>query len=382
MKEQLKIAVLAPYRIYPALSGGQRCTALLYKYLSESLPVMMLSVDSNSAPEKSNVVLKKIMGNSFLRYANPFLFFRALRFIKANACTHLVLEHPYFGWLGWMLRRSCNVQLVVHSHNIEGLRFRSMGKWWWRILRSYERWTHQQADINFFITQEDLDHARSDFKLEKENCHVITYGTDLQKIPQKEQRISARKQIAATHRITKNETIILFNGVLDYRPNLDAVDTILKKINPVLDARNDFDYRIIICGKNLPDSYDELKAYHEKNIIYPGFVEDISLYFLAADIFINPVKDGGGIKTKLVEALGFNVPAISTESGAAGVPLSITGNSLTVLADDNDAAFCDAIFKGRSVATNIPDAFFGHFYWGNIARKAGEILEHSLTNRR
>ncbi len=35
--------------------------------------------------------------------------------------------------------------------------------------------------------------------------------------------------------------------------------------------------------------------------------------------------DGGGIKTKLVEALGYNMNVVTTTSGAIGVPLSITG---------------------------------------------------------
>ena len=33
--------------------------------------------------------------------------------------------HPYFGWLGILLKWTTQVKLVVHSHNIEALRFRN-----------------------------------------------------------------------------------------------------------------------------------------------------------------------------------------------------------------------------------------------------------------
>jgi hypothetical protein len=63
---------------------------------------------------------------------------------------------------------------------------------------------------------------------------------------------------------------------------------------------------------------NELKNYADQNIIYAGFVDDISIYFKGADVFINPVSYGGGIKTKLVEALGYNLNAVSTSNGAIG----------------------------------------------------------------
>ena len=64
--------------------------------------------------------------------------------------------------------------------------------------------------------------------------------------------------------------------------------------------------------KQLEESYNELKDYADKNIIYAGFVDDITLFYKAADMLINPVIDGGGIKTKLVEALGYNMNVVTT----------------------------------------------------------------------
>jgi len=86
-----------------------------------------------------------------------------------------------------------------------------------------------------------------------------------------------------------------------------------------------------------------LVNYKEKNIIYAGFVDDINLYFKGADIFINPVIDGGGIKTKVVEALGYDLSVISTQSGAIGIPEEITGGKLLVLPDNDWTEFARKI---------------------------------------
>jgi polysaccharide biosynthesis protein PslH len=325
--------------------------------------------------EKQNnkITLKNILSNSKIRYIDIFLFFKLNRFLKQSKFTHLIIEHPYFGWLGVLLKRFCKVRLIVHSHNIEALRFKSTGKWWWKILWHYEKWTYTKASSIFFITNEDLEYAVKYFKLKKEKCSVLTYGIEIDTIPTASKKESSRAEICKTHSINTNEKILLFNGTLDYKPNLDAVKIILEKINPALFATKDFKYKIIICGKGLPASFSELKDYVNNNIIYAGFVDDIRSYFLGADIFINPVIKGGGIKTKLVEALGYNLTAVSTETGAIGVSISVAENKMCVVKDNDWKSFTDEILK-IDTDFKTPHSFFNHFYWGNIAAKAAGII--------
>ena len=373
MVETLNITAIVPYPVYPAKMGGQKGIALFYQYLGEAIPVTIITTGKQQ-PINFKGRFLPILGSSKLRYINPFLFFRIRNTLLQQHATHLILEHPYFGWLGVMLKRSCNIPLIVHSHNIESLRFKSTGKWWWKILWKYERYTHKNADINFFITDEDRHYAVENFKLNPVRCHTITYGFELNSYPSIEEKLVARKKIQQKHNILETEKILFFNGTLDYKPNLDAVDVILNQINPLLLKTPGFKYTIIICGKHLPGKYENLKNYESKNIIYAGFVDEISDYFKAADVFINPVTDGGGIKTKLVEALGYNVSSISTLLGATGIPLHITGNKLLIEAGTDWNAFTQKILSIDN-KENITPAFFYYFYWGNIAKKAVEIIK-------
>ena len=353
--------------------GGQKGIAFFYKYLAKNINLTCITTKANVSNAASYEVLN-ILSNSGMRYMNVLYFFTLRKIIKEKKITHLIIEHPYYGWLGILLKYFCKVKLIVHSHNIESLRFKSMHKWWWRILWGYEKYTHQQADCNFFKHDEDKNFAIEKFKLVPDKCITITYGFELQSPPASEERFLAKNELCRLHGINIDEKLLLFNGTLDYKPNLDAVDTILQYINPLLLAANDhFKYKIIICGKGLPSRYHELKGFASKNIIYAGFVDDINLYFKGADIFINPVTSGAGIKTKVVEALGYGLSVISTESGATGISIGITGDKLKIVEDSNWNEFTRQVIA-INTGTSIPDSFFDHFYWGNIARNASAMI--------
>ncbi|HMJ45943.1 MAG TPA: glycosyltransferase [Ferruginibacter sp.] len=373
MDKATRILSLVSYKFLPPDMGGQKGIAFFNRYLSRHTELSCVTIKENSQVNTEDYPIKNILSNSRLRYINLFYFFSLSRIIRENKITHLILEHPYFGWLGLLLKWFCKIKLVVHSHNIESQRFKTMGKWWWGILWHYEKFTHRNADLNFFIHDSDLEYAIENFNLDPNECITITYGFEHSRIPGDEEKSAARKIICNTHHIPGTEKILLFNGTLGYKPNLEAVDSILEKINPLLLKEKDLAYKIIICGNKLPAEYNGLTGFKDKNIIYAGFVDDINLYFKGADIFINPVVDGGGIKTKLVEALGYNLSVISAQSGAIGIPAAVTGHKMKVIADGDWPAFARQIILLDS-RVQTPAEFFDHFYWGNIAAKAAAIL--------
>jgi glycosyltransferase involved in cell wall biosynthesis len=368
----LNILSIVPYNFLPAKMGGQKGIAFFYRYFGKLVNVTCVTTKGNEVHCAENYQVLDILSKSQFRYANIFYFFTLKKIIKERQVSHLIIEHPYFGWLGILLQQFCGVKLVVHSHNIEALRFKSTGKWWWQILWQYERFVHRRANHNFFIHDDDKAYAIEKFKLDAGKCSTITYGFELNAPPSIEERSNARKKIGEQYGIDNSKSLLLFNGTLNYKPNLDALDVILHQINAVLQSSN-FNYAIVICGKNLPASYNNLKAYKEKNIVFAGFVDDIDIFFKAADIFINPVIEGGGIKTKLVEALGYNMSVVTTKSGAIGVPQTITGKKMFVAADGAWDDFAKAI-TAADTAASIPASFFEHFYWGNIAAKATKAL--------
>lgn len=373
MSNDIKVLTIVSYNFLPSKMGGQKNIALFNEYLGQRVDYTCITTQNNDPALAASYTVKNILSNGKSRYINPAYFFLLKKFIKENNITHLILEQPYYGWLGILLKWACKVKLVIHCHNIEATRFKSMGKWWWGILWHYEKLAHKNTDLSFFITDEDKDYGINQFKLDAAKCFTITYGFEMNGAPEAEEKREAKKFLCDTYGINSDEKILLFNGTLDYRPNTEALDIILEKINPQLLKDPAFKYKIIICGNKLAATYDNLKAYRDKHIIFAGFVDDISIYFKGADLFINPVIEGGGIKTKVVESLGYNLSVVSTKSGAIGIPEGLAGGKLQVVEDNDWEAFIRQILVA-DINGSVPASFFEHFSWSNIAEKAVALL--------
>lgn len=373
MQQSINVLGLVSYPFLPARMGGQKCIAFFYSFFSKKIHFTCVCTKSNDS-SKAEYEIMNILSNSPFRYINILYFFRLRNIIQQKKITHLQIEHPYYGWLALLLKRFCNIKLIVHSHNIEGLRFKSIGKWWWPILLSYEKVVHRNADYNFFITDEDKEYALVHFKLDPSKCSTITYGVEWKQIPTIIEKSDAKNSVQQKHGIDRNTCILLFNGVFSYKPNLDGLKMILQDINPLLQKYQDIKYKILICGKGLPLEMNELKEYKDQNVIYAGFVEEVDTYFKAADIFLNTTTSGGGIKTKLVEALGYNTTVISTHNGAIGVDASICNGKLIIVENNTPQEFVTAIIGNVNTPVNTPDSFYNTFYWGNIVKKAINLI--------
>jgi glycosyltransferase involved in cell wall biosynthesis len=364
------VLTLVPYPFLPARVGGQRGVALFYKYFSRFYTVICVTTRNNEPRSAEGFEVRNILSPSPLRYINPLLFFRMRRLIRQEKVTHLILEHPYYGWLGVLLKWTSPVRLVIHSHNLEGLRWKNLGKWWWRILWAYEKWAHRRADMSFFIHDGDREYAIKRFGLRASRCITATYGFEKQGPPSPDERKRSRHEIRERHGIQPEERLLFFNGAFNYAPNLQALEYLVTKVNPLLRKRG-LSYKILVCGKDIPPA---LQNGRHPNLLFAGFVPDIQSYFQGADLFLNPVVDGGGIKTKLVEALGNNLTAVSVANGAEGVDPAWCNGKLLVCGNGDWEGFADLIQAGLQIEAEIPPVYFEHFYWGNIARRAAEAL--------
>ncbi len=367
----MNIVSLVSYPFLPSKTGGQKGIALFYKYFSGYHNVTCIATKKNDPGLADGYGLLNILSNSVFRYINPFYFFRISSIIRERKASHLIIEHPYYGWLAVLLKKFCRIKLIVHSHNMEGNRWRSLGKWWWHILWTYEKYTHQQADYNFFITDSDKQYAIREFGLQPSRCLTVSFGIEIPAPPAQEEIKMARHVLHEKYSVSKAIPLLFFNGAFKYPPNLEALEDLLYRVNPILQKKA-FPYLLLICGIDIPEKYFR-ESFSDVHVI--GFAEDLELYLKGCDVFLNPVISGGGIKTKLVEALGYNMNVVSTESGSVGVDPLLCNGKLLVCADENWNAFADCIVQLEGIQSNIYPTFYDQFYWGNITRRAAEFIE-------
>ena len=367
-RERLRILSIIPYKILPAKLGGEKGIAIFNEYLAEKVELTGITTKNNDPRLAQGYTLLNFLSDNKSRYANVFLFNKIKRIIRQKHITHLITEHPYYGWLAWMLKKATGITWVVHSHNIEYMRSMSIGRWWWKALKWYEGWAYRTADKVFFISDDDREYAIKNLEVDPFKSITVTFGIEQNQIPADLE--SSRKLISQKHAIDPGNKILLFNGALYHSTNYDALKIILDEINPLLLATQNFNYKIIVCGKGLPDFFNDLKWYADKNVIYAGFVDDISLYFKAADIFLNPILSGGGVKTKAIEAIAMDCTVVSTELGAMGLKTDVCGEKLKVVQEGEWKLFAELVTQSANETARTPQEFFDYYYWESIIERA------------
>ncbi|MCY1526061.1 sugar transferase, PEP-CTERM/EpsH1 system associated [compost metagenome] len=131
---------------------------------------------------------------------------------------------------------------------------------------------------------------------------------------------------------------LCFIGSYDHKPNVDAAYWLIDEIMPMV-WRKRPEIRLYLLGNNPPP---ELRSRQDDRIIIPGFIEDVSNYFLKAKIFVAPLRYGAGMKGKIGQSLSFGLPIVSTSIGTEGMNLK---DNISVLEANNAADFADKILR-------------------------------------
>jgi polysaccharide biosynthesis protein PslH len=359
-----KILSVVWYKVLPAKYGGQKGIALFNKYLAREMELVCLCSKNNEQPGSLNYKLIPELPTGKTQFINPFCWYKIINTVKKEKITHLILEHPYYGIAGWLAKKMCGIKLIVHSHNIEALRFKETGNRWWRLLAVYEKWVHRRANLNLFKTEEELNYAAAHFGLDKEKCHVTLYGIDPEE--KRPDRDTARSIIAGRHNIVPPEKILLFAGTLDYKPNGAAVERIYKEIATGLAAKN-FQGKIIICGRNKLPSLQYLNNLSHPMVINTGEVEDIENYFAAADIFINPVLTGGGVQTKVIDALSYGCNVVCFENMTTAIVISLAAERIFICKNNSRDEFVFQVTGISKISNNGFSDFIDYFNFQKIA---------------
>src|SRR5687768_17461380 len=111
------ILAIVPYKVLPANFGGEKCVTQFYQYLGQLVNLTAVSTKANKIELARNYRMLNIFSNSRIRYANPFLYFKLKKLLLQTGAKQVLIEHPYYGWLAWLLKITLNVKWVIHSHN-------------------------------------------------------------------------------------------------------------------------------------------------------------------------------------------------------------------------------------------------------------------------
>ena len=377
--EKLKILSIAPEPLCPPVSGDLKG---VFGYLNALGTISNLTVITgvgSTTPECSFELRPIVPRSAFRRIsrANYKIIYDQVLDIKPDV---IILEQPVLGWMGTLSKKT-GVPVFIHAINIEYLRSMATGKWWWPAMFEWERFAMKMAKGAFFTTDQDRQIAINKFNLSPEKCFLKPYGIEQTSLPKCNS--DERAEVLQRHGINPDDKIFMFFGVLKYLPSIESLSIIIDEISPRLKKlMGDRGYKILICGGGLSKEYQSrFNDLKKNNIVYAGFVEDINEYIRSSDVIMNPAMQSGGIKSKVIEAIGQNRPVVSTSMGAIGIDTTVCGNKLQVVVDNNWDMFANSLVNAISLTGDTPQAFFDKYSWQGIAKNVYETLQTSVKNK-
>lgn len=114
-----------------------------------------------------------------------------------------------------------------------------------------------------------------------------------------------------------NNNKIIFVAGFGHPPNTDAAKWFVNDILPEIRSTIG-DVEVYLIGSN---PSDEVKALASSKVIVTGYVTDEQLlaHYLNARVAVVPLRYGAGIKNKVIEAMAYGTPLVTTEIGAQGL---------------------------------------------------------------
>lgn len=375
-----KVLGIVSFKVFPAHMGGQQYIVHYYQSLAQYGKVILavssdnqvLAADKSDKDDATNAMsVYPILFNHWQGWKNLLRLKDLIQLIRKEEIEWTVIDHSYFGWLGFLLRVFTGKKFLIKSANIEANRFKEMGRKGWRLYQWYEKKVHQLANFSFFISETDRAFAIQHWGLPLHKTGVIPFGTFRKKPVTPEHRDELKRSLLNKHQLADNTILFFFNGTLDYIPNKKAIYDIIQELIPTLN-KSSLTYKIIISGVQIErDLLSHISKCPE--IIYEGFVQDIQAYYAATDCFICPVSLGAGVKTKLIDALASGLPVIAFEKSAEGISSLPLNKQLTRISNFNWNLFSESMIRFSELKREqetVSAEFYKEYHWDHIVQES------------
>ncbi len=233
-------------------------------------------------------------------------------------------------------------------------------------LKHFEAKYCPKFDINFTVSE--LDKERLLKIAPNSNIDTIPNGVDIEYFNPKDAKIVPG-------------SMIMVSG-MNWYPNRDAVIYMQEKIWPLISqAFQDISW--IVVGASPPQKLLDL-ASSDPRVKVTGFVDDVRPYLKSAQIYLCPMRDGGGTRLKILDALSMSKPIVSTTIGYEGINITPDENALVANTPDEfvsqisrllkDPGLCEKIgAEGRKFVIN-------EFSWQVIGHKLSSIYQNLISS--
>lgn len=226
---------------------------------------------------------------------------------------------------------------VIDEHNALWLLYRRMAgtmpsgprKWLlnrdWRLLRTYEGQICRDFDSVLTVSEVDRD-ALTEVAGDKPKFTVIPIAVDTDEVAPVERAVDANR--------------IVHIGTMFWPPNVDGILWFTREVLPIIRAEKP-DVGFDIIGAKPPQEILNLGEV-DPLINVTGYVEDTTPYQEKTGVLIVPVRAGGGMRVKILNALSQALPMVTTTIGCEGIAVE---HGKHLLIADTPQEFAEAVIR-------------------------------------
>jgi glycosyltransferase involved in cell wall biosynthesis len=229
--------------------------------------------------------------------------------LQENEYDFIQLEGAYMALYIPVLRKFSKAKIILRSHNIE-----------------HQIWERVAVNTTNPIKKLFIQHLAKKIKrFEDATLHlfdaIIAITADDEAYYASKQYKGKLTTIQAGFEDTlienpaKKPNSVCFIGSMQWMPNIEGIEWFLKEVWPLV--LNEIpDAKLYIAGKGMNNSF---KKWINPGVFLEGFVPNASDFIQNHNVFVVPLRSGGGMRLKVVEAMGMSMPIVSTTIGAEGI---------------------------------------------------------------
>lgn len=248
--------------------------------------------------------------------------------LRKKKYDHVLIEGLYMCPYIEAIRELSDAKISYRAHNIEHLIWERSAinskafakKFYLKILakrlKKFELSFLNRYDFLIPISDKDADYL----SLLGNRKPVFTYTTSFR----------LKEDLKNTN---LNCNLLQLIAALDWQPNQEGLcwffDSIWKNVYKQFP-----EIKLSIAGRNAPDWLIK-RISKEKNLVFLGEIEEADNFFRESGIFIVPIVSGSGVRIKILEAMTYLKPIITSSVGAEG--LNLTHKKEVFIANDANA---------------------------------------------
>lgn len=258
---------------------------------------------------------------------------------------------------------------VLFTHNVEAEIFErhlalakgALHRYVWqdqtRKMKAFEAQTLRSYDGIVAVSERDRAYFKKAYGVE---ASTIPTGVDL--------------DYFAFHPPKDGKPVIAFTASMDSLANIDGVRWLMDEVWPLI-VKEVPDAEMRVIGRN-PDPGLVAEAKRRGlAFTFTGYVDDVRPHLDGAQVYVIPLRVGGGTRIKAFEAMAFGLPTVSTAIGIEGLGVAPEAHYLEA---DTAPEFAAAVLRllrdgalRRTIALSARRLVEDHY----SARRVGEVFE-------